>query len=74
MAAGTLYNSSPVLLRRSEGGFKKFSLDVLLFAYEALERGRQRRALAKLDDRMLSDIGISRCDVERELEKAPWEV
>jgi Domain of unknown function (DUF1127) len=31
-----------------------------------MERARQRRHLARLSDRMLSDIGLSRADVERE--------
>jgi len=34
--------------------------------------GRQRRALAALDDRTLQDIGLSRCDVEREVGKPFW--
>jgi len=37
-----------------------------------LERDCQRRALLKLDDRMLGDIGLSRADVEREAEKPFW--
>jgi uncharacterized protein YjiS (DUF1127 family) len=36
------------------------------------DRRRQRRALAQFDDRLLSDIGISRCDAEREVEKPFW--
>lgn len=36
------------------------------------ERYRQRRALMRLDDRMLKDIGISRCEAEREHEKPFW--
>ena len=39
----------------------------------AMDRARQRRALAGLDDRMLKDIGISRYDVEREIRKRPWQ-
>lgn len=35
----------------------------------ALERWYQRRRLLRLDDRMLSDIGLSRCDAEREAAK-----
>jgi len=35
-------------------------------------RGRERRKLAGLNDRMLSDIGISRVDVEREYGKPFW--
>ena len=37
------------------------------------ERARQRRQLARLDDRMLGDIGISRGDVESEFRKARWQ-
>ncbi len=40
--------------------------------YAAYERQRQRQALLKLDDRMLSDIGVSRADVERESSKPFW--
>lgn len=36
------------------------------------ERVRQRRQLASMDDRTLSDLGISRSDVDREFRKAPW--
>jgi uncharacterized protein YjiS (DUF1127 family) len=34
-----------------------------------LERLRQRRALHRLDDHLLSDIGLSRAEAERELSK-----
>jgi uncharacterized protein YjiS (DUF1127 family) len=36
------------------------------------ERDRQRNALAKLDDRMLRDIGITRVDAMRECRKPFW--
>ena len=38
-----------------------------------LERGRQRRALRRLDDRMLRDIGLSHADVELEAGKPFWQ-
>lgn len=42
----------------------------------ALERWRQRqeqrRSLALLSDRLLRDVGLTRDDVERELEKPRW--
>jgi uncharacterized protein YjiS (DUF1127 family) len=37
------------------------------------ERARQRRALLRLDDRMLKDIGISRADAEREASRPFWQ-
>ncbi len=37
-----------------------------------IERSHQRRQLAKLDDRMLKDIGLSRADVNREISKPFW--
>ena len=40
--------------------------------YEWRDRVRQRKMLAGLDDRLLSDIGLSRSDVEREVQKPFW--
>lgn len=39
---------------------------------ECLEKSGQRRALTGLDDRMLKDMGISRCDAYREYAKPFW--
>ena len=36
------------------------------------ERRRQRSALARLDDRMLRDIGLTTADVEGEVSKPFW--
>ena len=36
------------------------------------QRGRERAELARLDDRMLRDIGVPRCDVWREINKPFW--
>jgi len=36
------------------------------------QRQQQRRALLQLNDRMLSDIGISRCEAEQEAAKPFW--
>jgi len=38
------------------------------------QRRRQRLMLRTLDDRMLSDIGLSRADVSSETEKWPWQL
>ena len=37
------------------------------------ERERGRRLLARLDDRMLRDVGLSRSEVEREAVKLFWQ-
>lgn len=37
-----------------------------------IERTRQRRALAGLDDQMLRDIGITRVEAMRECDKPFW--
>ena len=34
---------------------------------------RTRRELARMDDRMLSDIGIGRADAYEEARRAPWD-
>jgi uncharacterized protein YjiS (DUF1127 family) len=43
----------------------------LLFAMW-IERARQRKALAGLDDHQLRDIGVTRLDAARECEKPFW--
>ncbi|SLN23886.1 hypothetical protein ROA7450_00959 [Roseovarius albus] len=35
---------------------------------------RQRRALSKLDDASLNDIGVSRTEAQAEAKRAPWDV
>lgn len=37
-----------------------------------IERARQRRALAELDDQMLRDIGVTRVEAVRECDKPFW--
>ncbi len=37
------------------------------------ERGRQRRALAQLDARMLTDLGLSRAEIAMESRKPFWQ-
>ncbi len=55
--------------RRSDSGLVTRVLDVLL---GWLERSRQRRHLAELDDRLLRDIGVSRVDVDAEISRPFW--
>ena len=38
----------------------------------AYERWRQRQALMRLDDHLLKDIGVSRADVDNEVNKPFW--
>jgi uncharacterized protein YjiS (DUF1127 family) len=47
---------------------------VLDFVMRAGEVARQRRALMRLDDRMLKDFGASRADAEREGARAWWDL
>ncbi|MCA1908221.1 MAG: DUF1127 domain-containing protein [Magnetospirillum sp.] len=37
-----------------------------------IERVQQRRALARLDDRLLADIGRSRAEISAEIDKPFW--
>ena len=37
------------------------------------ERIRQRRHLDSLDDRLLKDVGLSRADIAREVDKPFWQ-
>lgn len=46
--------------------------DAIMLAYGWRDRIRQRYALARLDDRMLHDIGLSRADVDGEVSKPFW--
>jgi len=39
------------------------------FISKGLQRRAERRRLLSLDDHMLKDIGVSRCDVEREIRR-----
>ena len=57
---------------RTAGGLAAVTRLLARVFWEWPERARQRRNLAALDDRMLSDIGISRSDVDTEFRKAPW--
>jgi uncharacterized protein YjiS (DUF1127 family) len=50
--------------------FRRF----VAFLQRAGEAARQRRALLRLDDSMLKDIGISRADAYREATRSWWDV
>ena len=54
---------------RSTIGFVTQALD---WIGEAMERSRQRNDLARLDDRLLKDIGLTRYDALVEFHKPFW--
>lgn len=54
--------------RTGRGVFARVVDVVLTWA----ERARQRRHLARLDDRLLRDIGVSRVEVEAEISRPFW--
>ncbi|MCB1356587.1 MAG: DUF1127 domain-containing protein [Maritimibacter sp.] len=39
-----------------------------------LEQRRQRRALTRLSDHLLADIGLTRAEAEREARRMLWDV
>jgi uncharacterized protein YjiS (DUF1127 family) len=41
--------------------------------YDSRRRVAARHLLASLDDRMLKDLGLNRCDVEHEIRKRFWQ-
>ena len=55
--------------RRGGRGLLARAVDVVL---GWAERARQRRHLARLDDRLLRDIGVSRVEVEAEISRPFW--
>ncbi len=63
--------------RPTAASFGEFLLEAAARALRTLltwqERDRQRRALAQLDARMLTDVGLSRAEVAMELRKPFWQ-
>jgi len=51
---------------------QRFATNIFTTVLDWQERARQRRRLSELDDRMLKDIGLTRADVSREVEKPFW--
>jgi uncharacterized protein YjiS (DUF1127 family) len=55
---------------------RSFVLGAVVGAFEMLavwqDRRRQRSTLARLDDRMLRDIGLTYADVDGEISKPFW--
>ena len=63
--------------RPTAASFGEFLLEAAARALRTLltwqERDQQRRALAQLDARMLTDLGLSRAEVAMESRKAFWQ-
>jgi uncharacterized protein YjiS (DUF1127 family) len=57
--------------RKERAPIHPFAAAFMLFA-RWIERARQRYALARLDDRELRDIGITRVEAAREAGKPFW--
>ncbi len=66
-----LYGSVPPLTARSTTSSLVHSLLKLFWVWR--QRIRQREKLGLLNDRMLQDVGLSRLDVAKELEKPFWQ-
>jgi uncharacterized protein YjiS (DUF1127 family) len=68
-----LADYSFALMRTVLGGLRHWSTRRALRKWrKAAEHARQRRALARLSDRELKDIGITRYDVEFVLRQSRW--
>lgn len=64
--------SDPIFGRPKSHGEATALRLVVTFLFDCLENYRQRKALAALDDHMLKDIGLTRCDVEAEVSRPFW--
>lgn len=75
-ASGRPYSSAPEAACRIE--WRRLPTAVfgrtVAMLRECRQRSRERAQLAALDERMLRDIGISRGDVLREINKPFWRV
>ena len=61
-----------IVWRQCAGVVAHASLRAALALEVWIERHRQRHALRELSDHMLKDIGIGRCEAEREGRKPFW--
>ncbi len=77
MSVGTLNNNfqcnACATEKRTTKSLTERLISLLNIMQVWAERHRSRRALAQLDDRMLSDIGLSRSTIEEEIEKPFWQ-
>ncbi|MHA1553918.1 MAG: DUF1127 domain-containing protein [Alphaproteobacteria bacterium] len=60
----------PVGQSRNSGGARWFAIVAIVGRW--IERAHQRRALSKLDAELLADVGLTREQADREVEKPFW--
>ncbi len=65
-------HTATLATRRVQSGGSAARL--LTFVRDALAAHRQRQTLARLDDRTLADIGLTRADVAQELDRPFWDL
>jgi uncharacterized protein YjiS (DUF1127 family) len=56
------------------GGIWRLTFVLVRILDLALVVQRERRLLMSLDDRMLRDVGLSRCDASVEAHRSPWDI
>jgi uncharacterized protein YjiS (DUF1127 family) len=59
---------------RSAGGIRRLICVVVRFLELAIDVRSERRALLKLDDHLLKDIGLSRCEAWAEACHSFWDI
>ena len=69
-----VYHPYSVTARLSIGVRARSALAGIADAFSAWkDRVSQRRTLARLDDRLLRDMGLTRADVDQEVSKPFWQ-
>lgn len=58
--------------RRQARSLRRTAEHIVAVLREWRQRRRGRGALARFDDRMLRDIGLTRCDAANEIDKPFW--
>ncbi len=63
------YSRSPVVSAQRPGLFSDLAGLLTALMRARVESARQRRALSRLDDRLLGDVGLTRAQVDAELRR-----
>jgi uncharacterized protein YjiS (DUF1127 family) len=54
-------------------GIRRVAQRVIAWAYAMCQTVAERRALARMDERMFADIGISQSEAAFEMNRKPWD-